>query len=445
MFGFKPLGRVKLSHNKNTENLIPEPISAPSEVLLPLAQHIGAPAEATVKVGDTVKVGQKIAEAAGFVSSPVYASVSGKVKKIDDYLRADGRRVPAVLIESDGEGALSEEIKIPEVTDLDTFINAVRNSGVVGLGGAGFPTSVKFEAVKKGAIDTIIVNAAECEPYITTDTRVMIDKAQSIYRGVELLKTYIPSVKNYIIGIESNKPQCIAKMTEIFSSSEDVSVHTLPSLYPQGAEKVLIYNTTGRVVPEGKLPADVGAIVINVSSLVSLVEYIDTGMPLVSRTVTVDGSAVKEPKNLIIPIGTRLSHILASVELKDEVGKVLLGGPMMGTPACSPDDPITKTTGAVTVLSVKDSREPKSTSCIHCGRCAEACPLSLNPYMFSKILGLEHAEDRISMLEKYTVSLCMECGCCSYVCPAKRPLVQNNRLAKATVREHNEHKATLKK
>lgn len=444
MFGFKPLGSVKLSHNKNTENLLPEPIAAPPEVLLPLAQHIGAPATATVKVGDEVKVGQKIAEATGFVSSPIFASVSGKVKKIDDYLRADGRRVPAILIENDGKGTLSEEIAIPEVTDLDTFINAVRNSGVVGLGGAGFPTAVKFEAVKKGAIDTIVINAAECEPYITTDTRTILDKAESIYRGIELLKAYLPSVKNYIIGIESNKPGCIAKMAEMFASHEDVAVHTLPALYPQGAEKVLIYNTTKRVVPEGKLPADVGVVVVNVSSLVAIVEYIDTGMPLVNRTVTVDGSAVKEPKNFIVPIGTRLSHILASVELKDEVGKVLFGGPMMGTPASSPDDPTTKTTGAVTILSLKESREPKSTSCIHCGRCAENCPLSLNPYMFSKILGLEHAEDRISMLEKYTVSLCMECGCCSYVCPAKRPLVQNNRLAKATLREHKEHKSTLK-
>ncbi len=444
MFGFKALGRVKLKHNKNTGSVQATPISAPCEVLLPMHQHIGAPAVPIVKVGDCVKIGQKIGEADGFVSSPVYASVSGTVKKIDDYLSFNGKRIPAVLIENDFKCEISEEIKVPEVNDLDSLLAAIRESGIVGLGGAGFPTAVKLAAAKDGTIDTVILNGAECEPYITTDTRIMIDRAEAIYRGIELLKSYLGSVKSYVIGIESNKPECIAKMNEMFSESEDVRVHPLPPLYPQGAEKVLIYNTTQRVVPEGKLPKDVGILVINVSTLASLVDYIDTGMPLVSRTVTVDGSAVKEPKNLIVPIGTRLSHILGEVELKNEVGKILFGGPMMGTPASSPDDPTTKTTGAVTILSRKDSLEPKSTACIHCGRCAENCPLFLNPYMYSKILGLEHAEDRISMLEEYRISLCMECGCCSYVCPAKRPLVQNNRLAKATVREHYEHKSTLK-
>ena len=444
MFGFKTLGNVKLKHHKNTHGIQAVPASAPSEVLLPMLQHIGSPAVPTVKVGDTVKIGQKIGEADGFVSSPVYASISGTVKKIDDYLTADGRRIPAVLIENDYKNELSEEVKAPEVSDLDSLVEAVRASGIVGLGGAGFPTAVKLAGVKDCPIDTVVINGSECEPYITTDTRIMIDRAEAIYRGIALLKSCLDGVKSYVIGIESNKPDCIAKMNEMFVDSSDVRVHTLPSLYPQGAEKVIIYNSTGRVVPEGKLPKDVGVLVINVSTLVAIVDYIDTGMPLVNRLVTVDGSAVKEPKNLILPIGTRLSHILGEVELKGEVGKILFGGPMMGTPACSPDDPMTKTTGAVTVLDRKDSREPKSTACIHCGRCAESCPLSLNPYMYSKILGLEHAEDRIAMLKEYSVSLCMECGCCSYVCPAKRPLVQNNRLAKSTLREYCERKSTLK-
>ena len=414
------------------------------EVLLPMAQHIGAPATPIVKVGDEVKVGQLIAEPAGYVSSPIYASVSGKVVKLDTYLRPDGKSVPAIRIESDGLMTVQDGITPPTVDSLDSLIEAVRSSGLVGLGGAGFPTSVKLDAVKNGGIHTIVINGAECEPYITSDTRTMLDQSELIYDGISLLEKYIPSVERFIFGIESNKPECIKEMARIFQDNPKVSVMPLPSLYPQGAEKVLIYNTTKLVVPEGKLPADVGVLVINVTSLATLADYVMTGMPLVEKCITVDGSAVKEPKNIIAPIGASISEILEFAGgLKEDAGKILFGGPMMGVAACSSDEPISKTTNAIIVLNVKDATEREATACIHCGRCVEACPIGLNPTAFSKALGYG-TEEKMARLEEYSVNLCMECGCCSFVCPASRPLVQNNRLGKAALREYNAHKASLK-
>lgn len=444
MFLFGLLGNTHIPHRKNTAAMPAVTIDPPSEVLLPMCQHIGAPATPIVKVGDEVKVGQKIAEASGYVSSPIYASVSGKVSKIESYLRPDGRAVPAIRIVSDGQMTLADGITPPEVNDLDSLVLAVRESGLVGLGGAGFPTSVKLDAVKKGEIDTVVLNGAECEPYITSDTRTMLDDAELLCDGIEILKKYMPSVKEYIFGIENNKPECIDKMNEVFSDFDDVKVVALPSLYPQGGEKILIYNTTRRVVAEGKLPADLGVLVINVTSLAILAKYIKTGMPLVERCVTVDGSAILSPKNVRAPIGTSIREIVDFAGgLKTQAGKVLFGGPMMGQPACSMEEPITKTTGAITILDVKDSTEPPVTACIHCGRCVAACPVSLNPTAFARALELEGKEDRVQRLEENKIGLCMECGCCSYVCPANRPLVQNNRIGKAEVREYKTHLASL--
>ena len=416
----------------------------PEEVLLPMSQHIGAPATPIVKVGDEVKVGQLIAEASGAVSSPVHASVSGKVDKIENYLLSDGREVPAVRIASDGLMTVSEEVKPPVVNDLDEFILAVRNSGLVGLGGAGFPSAVKLGAAKSGNIHTVVINAAECEPYITSDTRTILDKPELVFEGIGILAKFIPSIEKFIFGIEKNKPACIEEIARIFRDDAKVSVMPLPTLYPQGAEKVLIYNTTGLVVPEGKLPADIGVLVINVTSLAVLARYMTTGMPLVDKCLTVDGSAVKEPKNIVVPLGTAISDVLAfaGVEL-DGACKVLFGGPMMGVAASSVSEPISKRNNALTVLNSEDSKEREATACIHCGRCVSACPMKLNPATFSKALDLS-VDDKIAKLEEYSINLCMECGCCSFVCPANRPLVQNNRLAKAAVRDYKALKSTLK-
>ena len=447
MFGFKFLGRTHIPHNKNTADKVPVTMTPPKEVLLPTSQHIGAPATPVVKVGDEVKVGQLVAEASGAVSANIYASVSGKVTKIESCLLHDGRTVPAIRIESDGLMTPYEGITPPEVNDFPSLLAAIRTCGLVGLGGAGFPTAIKIGAANcEDCIHTIIVNGAECEPYLTSDSRIMLGRSSSyIYEGIAILEKYIPSVKKFIFGIESNKPECIEQMARIFQDNEKVSIHPLPSLYPQGAEKVLVYNTTGLVIPEGKFPADVGVLVINVTSLAVLAQYIETGMPLVQRCVTVDGTAVKEPKNVLAPIGTSLRDLIEFAGgLTEEPGKVLFGGPMMGIAASSLDEPIIKTTGGITVLTVKDSQQTESSPCIHCGKCVEACPLSLNPTAYAKALKIENTEEKMEKLDQTRVLLCMECGCCSYVCPANRPLVQNNRLAKNALKTYKAHKATLK-
>lgn len=435
MFRKKLLGNTHIPHLKSTAAIPPAPMTPPTEVLLPLSQHIGAPANPIVAVGDEVKIGQKIAEGMGYVSSPIYASISGKVKKIEDYLRPDGRIVGAIRIEGDGNMSVYENIDAPSITDLDSLILAARESGLVGLGGAGFPLSVKLDALKKGTIDTVVINGAECEPYITCDTQTMLYDCDLIAFGLSLIQKYATSVKKYIIGIEKNKPECIEKMKSIFSSDDLTEVKALPEKYPQGAEKILIYNTTYRTVPEGKLPADVGVLVINVTTLALLAKYIKTGMPLVARTVTVDGSAVVSPKNVIVPLGTPIRELLDFCGAEN-LGKVLYGGPMMGIPAASTDEPTLKTTGGITALSKSDSLLKAPSACIHCGRCVEACPLYLEPDVFSRAFDFDNRDERMAILDKHKVMLCMECGCCSFVCPANRPLVQNNRIAKAQLRDY---------
>ena len=444
MFGFGSLGKTQIPHHKNTANSIPVRMPSPTEVLLPMQQHIGAPATPIVKVGDEVKVGQLIGQASGYVSAAVHSSVSGKVVKIETCLQHDGSEVTAVRIASDGLMTPSDELSAPEASDLDSFTEAVRASGLVGLGGAGFPTSVKLDGIKKSAIKTVVINAAECEPYITSDTRTMIDRVKDLLDGVSVLQKFIPDVEKIIFGIEKNKPECIKSMAQAFGDNAKVSIVSLPTRYPQGAEKVIIRNTTGLVVPEGKLPIDVGVLVVNVTSLAVIGSYFNNGMPLVEKCVTVDGSAVSEPKNVIVPIGTPIREVLAfaGVDL-ESVGKVLFGGPMMGIAAFSLDEPITKRNNALTVMNLSDSIEREASACIHCGRCVADCPMNLNPTAFAAALNLG-IEDKVAKLQEYKINLCMECGCCSYVCPANRPLVQNNRLAKAVVRDYKAHKSTLK-
>lgn len=444
MFGFKFLGNTHIPHHKNTAGMKPVKMTPPKEVLIPTSQNIGAPATPIVKQGDEVKVGQIIAEAAGYVSAPIYASVSGKVAKIEKYTLSGGNDVPAIRIESDGLMTVSENITPPDVHDLDTLIEAVKNAGIVGLGGAGFPTYVKLEGYKKGGIDTVVVNGAECEPYITSDTRTMLDRIDDVKYGIDLLEKYMPNVERFIFGIEDNKPECVDLMKNAFSGNAKVSIAPLPSLYPQGAEKVLIYNTTKKIVPEGKLPQDVGVMVINVTTLANIADYVKTGMPLVEKCITVDGSAVKDPKNVIVPIGASIGDVLSFVGVDaDNVGKVLFGGPMMGVPAYSMSNAVEKRTNALTAFTPKDAEERESTECIHCGKCVEACPMNLNPSLFSKAVKLG-TDEKMEKLDQNGVALCMECGCCSYVCPAKRPLVQNNRMLKSALREYKAHKSTLK-
>ena len=426
------LNGIHVPHRKNTADMPAVKLPTPKSVTIPMLMHIGAPSKPCVKVGDEVKVGQLIAEAGGFVGSNIHASVSGKVTAIAPIIASNGNHVTAITIESDGEMTVSETCVPPTVTDYNSFIEAVRASGAVGLGGAGFPTAVKLDVKDTSRIKEVVINGAECEPYITSDTRTMIDDAHLVKEGIELLKKYL-DVKKVVIGIEKNKPEAIAKMREIEAADEAVTVKALPSVYPQGGEKVLIYNCVGKVVPEGKLPIDVGVVVLNCTTLTFLAKYMKTGMPLIEKVVTVDGSAVKEPKNVIVPIGTAMQEVFDFCGgFKDEPRKVLYGGPMMGIAVPDTTAPVLKHSNAIIALAEKDAVLPEPTPCIRCGKCVEACPLNLMPLDYARAL----ATNDMELLEKRKVNLCMECGCCSFVCPARRPLVENNKLAKAELRKY---------
>lgn len=434
----KRLTGVRTPHFKNTAESVPERIPIPEIVILPMSMHIGAPAKPIVKPGDYVKVGQIVAEANGFVSAPIHASVSGTVKKIEDQLMSNGTIIPSIIIEADGLQAISETVVPPTVSDTSSFIDAVRCGGIVGLGGAGFPTAVKLDIKDLSSIKTIIINGAECEPYITSDTRTMIDNKDDVWTGIKLLKKYL-NAKHIIIAIEENKKKCIAAFQTLLKDDQidGVEIKHLPSIYPQGGEKVLIYNTTGDIVPEGKLPIDVGAVVINCTTLAATVRFIQTGMPLVEKCITVDGSAIANSKNVIVPIGTPIKNVLEYCGLKCEPRKVLYGGPMMGTAVPSLELPVLKNTNALLALNEKDAELPKDTPCIRCGRCIAVCPLGLMPLDMERSLRLMLGAET---LEKLKVNLCMECGCCSYVCPAKRPLVQAHKIAKQVLREYHDNK-----
>jgi electron transport complex protein RnfC len=423
---------VKLPHRKNTANSMAEEISSISQVTIPTSMHIGAPAKPVVKKGDQVFVGTLIAEATQGLSSPVYSSVSGNVVGISDVVISNGRKVPAIKIDSDGKNTVDENIAAPVITDKATLVNAIKDSGVVGLGGAGFPTYVKFNTDK--AIDYLIVNCAECEPYITSDTYTMLERADEMAYAIDVILKYI-DVKKVIIGIEKNKRTAIAKLKELASKNSKISVKVLPSVYPTGGEKVLVYRTTGRVIKEGKLPADVGCIVCNCTTLATLGNYFKTGMPLVEKCVTVDGSAIMNPQNVIVPIGIAIKDVFKFTGgFKSEVGKVLYGGPMMGISVPSMDEPVLKQTNALLALNEKDSKQGEETACIQCGTCVRNCPFGINVIELAR----SYEKGEYDKLEKYGLGICMECGCCAYNCPANRPLVQLHKLAKISLREWKE-------
>ena len=437
----KKLNGVRVKHCKNTALFEPQRIATPETVYIPMAMHIGAPANLAVKVGDSVKVGTLIGESSSGFSSPVYSSVSGTVKKIDQIVTIAGNHVPTIVIESDGTQTVDESVLPFSVNSKSEFLDALRKSGIVGLGGAGFPTPIKLNA-DNSKVDTLIINGAECEPYITSDTRTMLDRADEIAEGISLICKYL-EIDNVIVGIEKNKPECIASMRKATKGISGVKVMSLPSVYPQGGEKVLAYHTTGRVIPHGKLPLDVGLIVMNCTTVAAIARFIATGMPLVEKCVTVDGSAVNEPKNLIVPIGTPVSELINYCGgFKEPLKKVLYGGPMMGISLADLSSPVLKQTNAVIFMGEKEATPPQATPCIKCGACLNACPFSLDPVAISKAYKMNDAE----ALEKLKVDVCMECGCCSYVCPAKRNIVQRNKMAKTVLREYrNKKKAAEEK
>lgn len=423
---------IHVPHRKNTANMSAVRMTVPENgtVTLPMVMHIGAPATPVVKVGDHVDVGTLIAQQNGTVSSPVYASVSGTVSAVGETLLSTGKTTPSVTITSDGQMTVDANLTPPAVTNRESLMEALKKSGIVGLGGAGFPTYVKFGVDKPLDIQELIINGAECEPYITSDSVTMVDRAEDIETAIETLITYL-NIPKVIIGIEKNKPQAIKAMKALAQKNNKVQVCELPSLYPQGGEKVLVYHTTGKVIPMGKLPIEVGCVVCNSTTVAAIGHFLKTGLPLVEKCVTVDGGAVARPQNVIVPIGTALQEVFdfCGGFTQDPV-KVLYGGPMMGISVPDTQAPVLKNTNAILALTAKESRPAHATACIKCGACANHCPFGINPVTISKALRNEDWE----LLEKAGTELCMECGCCAFVCPAKRPIVQNNKLAKAALR-----------
>ncbi len=422
----RKLKGIRLAHEKRTAESAFVTLPLPQKVLIPMSMHMGVPCEPLVKLKQQVSVGECIGTSEAFFSADIHASVSGTVTAITDFRMPNGNYCKAVEITSDGLQTPYSELKPPVYTNREEYIAAVRRSGAVGLGGAGFPTH--FKLTPKNNIEYLIINAAECEPYITSDDRTMKEKQQEIIDSIRRMMKMLEIPECYI-GVEGNKPEAIRILTECADADPAITIVTLPPIYPQGAEKVLIYNITGRIVAEGQLPSDQGVIVLNVSTMAFLEEYFRTGMPLVSRSLTIDGDAVDRPCNVTVPVGTSMREVLEYAKCRfDDVSRLIGGGPMMGLGLPEYDMPITKTNNAI--LAFTKDKPATVTACIRCGRCLNVCPLNLMPTSMEQAY---RKRDKAE-LEALHMNLCMLCGCCSYVCPANRPLVESHRLAKDFLR-----------
>lgn len=406
---------------------------SPGKVVIPLHQHTGAPCEPLVKVGDDVRVGQKIGDSKAALTAPVHASVSGKVKAIAKHPQSSGVDGLSIVIESDGQGTPDESIKMRTSVDElgeKELIGIIREAGIVGLGGAAFPTYFKLTPPAGKTFDTLLLNGAECEPYLSADHRLMVERPFDVVTGAGLLMKAI-GVERAVIGIENNKPDAISALREAAKGDPGIEIAPLGVKYPQGAEKQLIFAILGREVPSGGLPVDVGVVVNNVGTAVAVKEAVIDGMPLVRRVVTVTGSCIKEPKNLMVPIGALVNDLIeACGGIQIPPKKVIIGGPMMGIAQYTTDIPVTKGTSGVLLLSEKEVVVEDVLPCIRCGKCVDACPMNLMPLWLS---GYQEA-GRFDDCEKLGALDCIECGCCSFVCPSRRRLVQGIRLAKAEIR-----------
>ena len=426
-------GGIHPSYSKELSSGSPiREMPIPARLVVPLSQHLGAPAQPRVNTGDTVKAGQLIAEQNGFISAPVHAPASGKVTGIEDTLTAAGRPCAAIVIEPDGSQEWQRLPCIPngQTADKQDLLSQIGAAGIVGMGGAGFPTRIKLAPPSDKPIDTVILNGAECEPYLTSDHRMMLEHAQEIRIGAEIIR-HILGAKSLRIAIEDNKPDAIAAMGKAFEGiGGDVAITVLRTSYPQGSEKQQIYSVTGREVPRGGLPMDVGCVVENVSTAFAIYDAVANGRPLVRRVISVTGDAVQQPANLLAPVGTLYSDLVAACGgLKGKPAKVISGGPMMGFAVGSLSVPTGKTTSGLLLLSSGKISCYTSQACISCGRCVEACPMRLTPSELSQCI----EADDIESAEQISLMDCIECGSCAFVCPAHRPLVHHMRRGKAIV------------
>lgn len=415
--GIHPNDGKSLAKDKAIVTVLPK-----GDLIYPLSQHIGAPASPLVAVGEHVLKGQKIAEAGGFVSAPIYASVSGTVKAIEPHFTPTGSKVNSIVVENDGEYKEAEYAAVRPLEELqkEEILNLIGNAGIVGMGGAGFPTKVKLSPKEPEKIEYVIANCAECEPYITADYRRMLENPEELVSGMKVVLKLFDNAKG-IFGVEDNKPDCIEKLKELTKNEPRMEVLALKTKYPQGAERQLIFATTGRAINSSMLPADAGCVVDNVETLIGIHHAVINGKPLMERIVTVSGAGVKEPGNFKVLLGTNQKELVEMAGgLSGQPEKVISGGPMMGFAMFTLDTPITKTSSSILCLTKDEVAANEPSACINCGRCVEVCPSRLIPSRLADFAEYHNEE----AFAKWEGLECVECGSCSYVCPAKRQLKQ---------------------
>jgi electron transport complex protein RnfC len=421
-------------HKERTEHLPIQRMPFVSRYIVPLSQHLGAPSRAVVAEGDSVTRGQVIAEPSSFVSTYHHSPVTGWVRAVGPRRHSTGQLMPAIEIEADPYATQRFEPRPPldwrSLSSKD-FVAEIQKAGLVGMGGAAFPSHVKYAGLEQGAVKALVVNGSECEPFLTNDHRLMVERPEAVVRGTAIVRDKIGAEKA-VIGIEMNKPDAIEAVKGCIEPGSLIEVVPLKVKYPQGAEKMLINAAFGLEVPAGKLPIDIGMVVNNVGTMAALADYFDTGMPLIERVITVSGPAVRNPANLLVPIGTPVLEVLEFCGgLADDTREVILGGPMMGQPASSLDVAVTKGNSGILAFTETETARPKEWACVRCGRCAEACPYFLNPSILGRLSRARRFEDA----ENYFVMDCMECGSCTFACPSSIPLVQLIRVAKSEVRK----------
>lgn len=416
--GIHPYEGKELTMDKPIETYLPK-----GELVYPLSQHIGAPAKPVVKKGDRVLVGQRIAEAGGFVSAHIHASVSGTVKNIEPRLTAGGTKVESIIIENDGEYEVMERPAPANWQEMDRkdLLTVIQDAGIVGMGGAGFPTHVKLSPKNPDSIDYIIVNGSECEPYLTSDYRRMLEEPEKVVTGLEIVLHMFPQASG-IIAIEDNKPEAIRIMKEQTADHPKIQVNVMKTKYPEGAERQLIYANTGRYINSGMLPADAGCIVHNVDTVTAIYKAVVEGVPLIDRIITISGDDIVDPKNFKVLLGTSLQELIeaAGGYLDGEPEKIISGGPMMGKAMFSTEVPAVKGSSAVLCMKKDEVAACEPSNCIRCGRCVAVCPGRVNPTKLASLA--EHG--KLDAFVEQDGMECCECGCCSYVCPAKRHLTQ---------------------